>query len=299
MATENSNFTFAASQNNGGEDVANTNAPAMGDAFGNEDETSNNEVRTAATSSENFTDPTSTVEPAPSSLKCRFLPHGVYAVIPSLLSMLAWFACLSKDGCDYARVAGPIVADITNNPSTPFIHAGFNHYREPNLNTVTGEWKMDFNLPCREYNTDIVAVDGVWVFAKITSFLSLVFGGSGALFIWFSSCFVFRKNTWHWAGYELLIATSLLTLTYSWFATSLCHGNDGKDNCTMQYGARADILACVLWATSVLLIFCKYPAEKKTAQESNSIQNPPPELEMSNQSVEQRVGVAADEHEII
>eukprot|EP00585_Thalassiosira_rotula_P007861 CAMPEP_0196156304 /NCGR_PEP_ID=MMETSP0910-20130528/42129_1 /TAXON_ID=49265 /ORGANISM="Thalassiosira rotula, Strain GSO102" /LENGTH=214 /DNA_ID=CAMNT_0041420719 /DNA_START=70 /DNA_END=714 /DNA_ORIENTATION=- len=214
---------------------------------------------------------------------------------------MAWFACLSKDGCDYARVTGPIVADITNNPKTPFIDAGFNHYREPLYNAVTGEWGFDFTLPCQEYNTDIVNIDGVWGFARFASFLSLVFGGGGALFIWFSMCFTFRKNTWRWAGYELLSATILLVLSYTWFATEMCHGNweSGQDKCSMHYGARADILACILWAVSSVLIFCKYPTEKRSPQASDSIQSPRTELEMSEQSGERRVGQATDEHEII
>ena len=57
----------------------------------NEEETTNNHEVMRATSSENFV-PASAVEPAPSSLRCRFLPHGVYAVMPALFSIMAWFA---------------------------------------------------------------------------------------------------------------------------------------------------------------------------------------------------------------
>eukprot|EP00579_Thalassiosira_antarctica_P001620 CAMPEP_0201868492 /NCGR_PEP_ID=MMETSP0902-20130614/2350_1 /ASSEMBLY_ACC=CAM_ASM_000551 /TAXON_ID=420261 /ORGANISM="Thalassiosira antarctica, Strain CCMP982" /LENGTH=296 /DNA_ID=CAMNT_0048393839 /DNA_START=46 /DNA_END=936 /DNA_ORIENTATION=- len=296
MTTEDTNVT-AASQNNDLLNITDTVTPPPEFVSENNEEPTNNEVRTAATSSENFTIPASAVEPAPTSVNCRCFPHGVYAIIPALFSTMAWFACLSKDACDYARVTGPIVGDITNDPSTPYIDAGFTHYRAPTLNT-SGKWVLDLTLPCEAYNTDIVPMDGVWGFAKTTSFLSLVFGGGGALFIWFASCFVFRKNTWRWAGYELLVAVILQALTYSWFATSLCHENDG--NCAMNYGARADILACVLWAASVLCIFCKYPSEKiRSTQASNSFQQPPAEVEMSNQSGEWRSGAAMDENEII
>ena len=67
---------------------------------------------------------------------------------------MAWLACLSKNGCDYARLTGPIVADITNNPVIPFIDVGFNRYREPIFQD--SEWIMDPNLvECEEFNTDI------------------------------------------------------------------------------------------------------------------------------------------------
>lgn len=195
------------------------------------------------------------------------------------------------------------MSDITNNPNIPFIDAGFTHYREPTLNAVNGEWISNNTIPCEPYNTDVVNIDGAWSFAKLTAFLSLVFGGGGALFIWFSSCFVFQKHIWRWAGYELLVATVLQILTYTWFATSLCHGNDGQDKCVMHYGARADILACVLWAGATLFIFCKYPGEKVASPEArNAVQQPPPTgVEMANRSGERQTGttVVPSDHEII
>lgn len=167
------------------------------------------------------------------------------------------------------------------------------------MNLETGEWFIDSRIKCEQYNTDIVNIDGVWTFAKITAFLALVLGGGGAMFIWFSSCFVFKKNVWQWAGYELLIATILQALTFSWFATSLCHGNDGQDKCTLQYGSQADILACSMWAVSALLIFVKYPSEKNRNARGPTQQSPP-EVEMANQSDDRQAGaVVDDEHQII
>ena len=198
-------------------------------------------------------------------------------------------------------MTGSIVAQITNNPGIPFIDAGFNHYREPVLDPTTGDWVVVTTIPCEEYNTDVVNMDAAWNFAKVTAFLSLVLGGGGAMFIWFSTCCAFRKNTWRWAGYELLAATILLAFTFTWFATGMCQSN----TCSMHYGARADILANVLWALSTLLIFCKYPEVKKSPAASSTgqqqQQSPPAEVEMTNQSESQRSGGAAmdGEHEII
>lgn len=275
-------------------------------AYENEEPTNNdnyNEVRTAATSSENFTIPASTVEPAPTGVRCKLCPHGAFAAFPTIFALMAWLACLSKNGCDYARLTGPIVADITNNPEIPFIDVGFNRYREPIIQD--SEWIMDPNLvECEEFNTDIVNIDGVWTFARITSFLSLMLGGSGALFISFSTCFLFKKETWRWAGYEILLAVGLLVLTFSWFATGLCHGNDGQDSCTMSYGAQVDIVACVLWTIAMLIILCFYPAERvdKRRESHPAVPSEPEgEIEMANQQggYEQgRVGATTDEPEI-
>lgn len=185
-------------------------------------------------------------------------------------------------------MTGPSVAEITNNPDIPFIYVGFKSYREPVFNPLDGEWINDYSTPCFEYNADSVNKDGAWYFAYSTAFLGLLFGGGGAMFIWFSSCFVFERNIWRWAGYELLAATVLQSLTYTWFATSLCQSND----CRMESGARADLVVTILWLTSTMCIFCRYP----TVRDKNVQQGR--EVEMSNrdQSGEQ-AQVAAPERE--
>ena len=164
-----------------------------------------------------------------------------------------------------------------------------------------GEWVLDFTIPCERYNTDVVNIDPIWYFAYSTSFVSLIMGGSGAMFIWFSSCFVYKRNIWRWAGYELLAATVLLALTYTWFASELCQSN----NCEMFYGARADILACSLWAIATLLIFCKYPTVRIKRPGDNArtnadnqrppteISTPPTEFEMTD--MERGEGAATDD----
>ena len=134
---------------------------------------------------------------------------------------LAFSSSLSKDGCDYSRITGPIVAEITNNPDTPFVDAGLNRYRAPIVND-SGDWVLDYTVQCEEYNPDVVTIDSAWRLAKFTSFLSLVLGGGGTMYILLSSCLVFRESAWRWASYELLAAVMFQILTYSWFATSIC-----------------------------------------------------------------------------
>eukprot|EP00581_Thalassiosira_minuscula_P016065 CAMPEP_0183726102 /NCGR_PEP_ID=MMETSP0737-20130205/22367_1 /TAXON_ID=385413 /ORGANISM="Thalassiosira miniscula, Strain CCMP1093" /LENGTH=300 /DNA_ID=CAMNT_0025957327 /DNA_START=156 /DNA_END=1058 /DNA_ORIENTATION=+ len=299
--TENTNASAAIVIHDDHDDdaIATTGQDRMED-----EEPTNNEIRTAATSGENFTIPASAVEPAPSSLKCRLCPHGVQAVITAMFSTMAWFACLSKNGCDYARVTGPIVADITNNPDTPFIEAGFNYYREPVYDRRSGNWMVDPLVPCKEYNTDIVDIDAAWNFAKFASFVSLVLGGGAALFVWFSTCYVFKKNVWRWVGYELAGAVILLSLTFTWFATSMCKGNDGQDKCALNYGSRMDIIACALWTVAAMYIFCCYPKLPEKVPDRNEQHRDAGEVEMSevempNPSGEGTGGTATDEHEII
>lgn len=232
--------------------------------------------------------PAASVERRPGTVKCLFLPHGLYAVMPALFSTFAWLSSLTQDGCDYARLTGPIVTEITNDPNVPFLDVGFNQYRVPELDSVTGRWIVDYRLPCEDYDEDFVNMDGYWKVSKGTAFLSLVFGGGGALFLWFSSCFVFSRGTWRWAGYELLAATIFQALSFLWFLTSMCHGSDGKDSCYLYYGSKTDILAASFWGVSVLLIFGRYPkATNKAFERSNRTveeADVPAEVEMTGQT---------------
>jgi len=79
----------------------------------------------------------------------------------------------------------------------------------------------------------------------------------GALFLWFSSCFVFSPGTWRWTGYELLGASILQTISFVWFSTGICH-NDGN-TCDLFLGSYLDIAAATLWLVSAVTIFVKYP----------------------------------------
>ncbi|KAL7445401.1 hypothetical protein ACHAXM_009799 [Skeletonema potamos] len=179
---------------------------------------------------------------------------------PTILATIGWLATLTEDGCNYAMLEGPMVTEITTNPDMPFLEVGLSRYREASL--IDDTWTIDYNQLCKDYNTDIVNVDGVWIFSKMTSFLALVLAGAAVLLIWFSSCFVFNKNTWKWVGGELLMATVFKLLSYTWLATSICNSNNGQDKCSISYGAKADIVACVMWFTSGVLVLLRYPNPK-------------------------------------
>lgn len=189
---------------------------------------------------------------------CRLLPHGGYTLIPAVLSTVAWLASLSQDGCDYARLTGFIVATATQTKEVEFLEVGFTAYREPILDG--DEWRIQYTGTCLAYDEDIFNQDAYWTAAKAFAFISLVLGGGGALFLWFSSCCVFSRGTWKWAGYEVLLAGIFQSLAFLWFATAIC--NTGDSQCTPSYGGKADIAAAALWLTSAMTIFCRYPAPK-------------------------------------
>lgn len=189
-------------------------------------------------------------------------------------------------------------AELTD-PSVPFLEVGFNQYRKPTKGD-DGEWYISYTTGCEDYNTDAINIDGVWRFAKITGFLSLVLGGAGALFLWFSSCFRYSKTTWRWSGYELAFATIMQLLTYSWFGTNMCQG-DG-DRCALAYGSKADILTLILWFISAVLIFAKLPRKVTPQNNRESTTISVVELEMAHPSSDtqqhQPVGASADENRL-
>ena len=194
---------------------------------------------------------------------CRLLPHGGYTLIPAVLSTAAWLAALAQDGCDYARLTGFVVAEATMSSAVEYLDVGMNAYRAPQL--VNGEWKVDYTSPCIAYDEQFVTIDAYWKVAKAFDFISLVLGGGGALFLWFSGCFVFSKGTWKWAGYEVFFASMFQCLAFLWFNTYVCR--EGDNQCTLFFGSKADIASAACWLVSALCIFLHYPAPKPQDQE--------------------------------
>ena len=47
------------------------------------------------------------------SIACQLLPHGLYAFLPASIALMAWLATLSQDDCDFAKVTGDVVAELT------------------------------------------------------------------------------------------------------------------------------------------------------------------------------------------
>jgi hypothetical protein len=219
---------------------------------------------------------------------CRLLPHGGYTLIPAVLSTVAWLAALSQDGCDYARLTGYIVAEVTKSTAVEFLEVGINAYRAPEL--VNGVWKIDYSSSCLPYDEEFFKIDGYWQVAKAFDFISLVLGGGGALFLWFSSCFVFSKGTWKWAGYEVLLASIFQSLSFMWFNTYICR--EGDNHCSLFYGSKADIASAALWLVSAFCIFCRYPAPKLMDEEDE------PDVEHGEEFTSQHGGedTAESEH---
>lgn len=177
-----------------------------------------------------------------------------------MLATVAWTASLFQDGCNFAIVSGPIVAQLDptfTSHSIPFLQFGLSAFRAPTLDE-DGNYTLSFAGNCTEYPEDQL-VDTTWTTARSFAFLALVLGGGGTLFVWCSTCFVFSRVTWRWTGYELLLASLCQATVYVWFTTELCSWNA----CTMSYGSKADLAAVAFWMVSGVLIVVKYPTPQR------------------------------------
>jgi hypothetical protein len=174
---------------------------------------------------------------------------------------MAWLASLFQDGCDFSKLTGPTVQDLAVNPSVPWLEVGFSAFREPYLNTQSGNWEVVYTGPCFAYPDDgTVSQDTFWNVSRAFDFLALVLGGAGCFFLWFTSCCVFSRGTWRWTGYELLLASIFQSLSFLWFKTSLCHAPG--NSCGLFWGSKADIVSAVLWMVAAFSIFCRYPVPR-------------------------------------
>jgi hypothetical protein len=188
---------------------------------------------------------------------CRLLPHGGYALIPTVLTTLAWVASIFQDGCDYALVTGPIVQIISDHgDEVPWVEVGYSGYRTPTYTAVNGTFVVTYAADCLNYNLDRVQFDPAWNAGKAFAFLALVLGGGGTLFLWFSVCCVFSKATWRFAGYEVLLAAVFQAMAFLWFLNPMCQN---KNTCALSWGSKADIAACALWGLAAAAIMCHYP----------------------------------------
>ena len=184
---------------------------------------------------------------------CRLLPHGSYSLVPAAVATLAWLCSLSQDGCDYSRLEGPIVKEITNSQIIPFLEIGLIAYREPAYHAEDDSWRIVYSGSCLPF--EIPIQDSYWTAAKGFAFFALVFGGAGALFISFSTCFVFSRGTWRLAGYQVMVACMCQCLSFLWFATGICNDN----SCKLFFGSNADICASTFYLVASLLIVTRYP----------------------------------------
>lgn len=198
---------------------------------------------------------------------CRLLPHGAYSLVPAVFATLAWLCSISQDGCDFARLEGPIVREITNSEIIPFLEIGFVAYRKPQYHAEDDSWRVLYAGTCLFFDSSIQ--DSYWTAAKALAFVALVLGGAGALFVCFSTCFVFSRATWRWAGYQIMLACLCQCLSFLWFATDICYVN----SCDLFFGSKADICASVFYLGAGLLILTRYP--NPTPKVDNRQFNPP------------------------
>jgi hypothetical protein len=198
-----------------------------------------------------------------------------------VLCTLAWLASLSQDGCDYSRITGPVVQDVTGSADIPFLEIGFVAYREPTQND-DGSWRVVYTGSCNRYDSSLE--DGYWRAAKGFAFGSLVLGGASALFLWFSSCFVFSRGTWKWAGMQVILAFICQSFAFLWFGTAIC--KDPANNCALFYGSRADICAAVFYFVSALMICCRYPKPQPKPERENPTNAPQPSVEVTDTAPE-------------
>jgi hypothetical protein len=141
--------------------------------------------------------------------------------------------------------------------AVPYLEFGISAYREPLLikgDDGKSEWVVDYTGACLEYPSEW-ELDASWKASTAFSFLALVVGGGGTLFVWCSTCFVFSRGTWKWTGYELLFAAMCQAIAFVWFNTSICRAN----TCSMFWGSKADIMASSFWFISAVLVLCRYP----------------------------------------
>jgi hypothetical protein len=199
---------------------------------------------------------------------CLLLPHGAYSLLAAVLTTMGWVAALFEDSCNYALVSGNVVKDIDER-DPPYLEVGLQAYRAPTVNADTGEWEFVHTGSCLAY-PDTVPMDASWKFAKGFTFLALVLGGGATFYLWISTCCRFSRGSWRWAGYEVAAACLFQALSFVWFHTEICHG---ENNCTLFYGSKGDIMAASCWFVAALLIFGHYPVPKELIDRDGIMNN--------------------------
>jgi hypothetical protein len=231
-----------------------------------------------------------------SSRSCRLLPHGGYSLLVATVATMGWIASLFQDGCNFALVSGPIVQEFvptyTGTNSIPYLEFGFAAYRQPtpiyadesggagNGNDSSGggppsssssssstplNYTVTVMGSCTRYPEEAVAslMDAAWSAARASTFLALVVGGGGTLFVWCAACFVFSRVTWRWTGRAILLASLCQAGSFAWYATQLC----GWNSCSWSYGTTSNLLATLLWSVSGLMMVCRYPPPTRPEDE--------------------------------
>lgn len=198
---------------------------------------------------------------------CLLLPHGVYSLLPAVLTTMGWLAALFEDTCNYALISGDIVAEISE-LQVPYLEVGRQAYRVPVFNVAANQWESVHTSACIAYPAE-VPMDFPWKFAKGCTFLALVLGGGATFYLWISTCCRFSRGSWRWAGYEVGAASVFQMLAFVWFKTEMCQDN----HCSLFSGSKADIMAASFWLLAALLIFCHYPVPKEVVEGDGIVLN--------------------------
>jgi hypothetical protein len=184
------------------------------------------------------------------------LPHGFYSLIPAVLSTLAFWTAVVQDGCDYVKLEGGSVEQITASDLIPYVIAGLTHFMAPVFSTEDSGWALVFTGVCEEYPGG--TTDMIWTLAKYFAMVSAIFGGSLALFLWFTTCLTFSIRTWRFCAVQAVLATVFRACTFLAFASSVCTGNGSQ--CTLAFGSEMDVVGVVLYAMTAITIMSHYPA---------------------------------------
>ena len=191
---------------------------------------------------------------------CRCLPHGPYSLLVATFAVMGWMAALLQSGCEMAIVEGPVVQQLYptfNENPLRIMEFGYEVYRLPvqvNATYVDPFGGEQQQQQCTEYPPELTK-DTIWVVAQLLSFVALVLGGGGSVFIWCSSCFVFSKGTWRWTGYVLLLACGCQLGSFIWYKSHICTWN----TCTISTGSKLDAVSALFWFCSSVMVICRYP----------------------------------------
>ena len=85
--------------------------------------------------------------------KPRRLPHGWFSFVVTIATIVGWFLSLFQDGCNYAKVNGPIMSQLgtMTSTSTPYLEFGFDAYREPQI-VLDTDMKLASSIPRISYD---------------------------------------------------------------------------------------------------------------------------------------------------